>query len=130
MTKQTKTFCWKFWLLKYGICQISGTYPTKTTTAFKNERNAPHCSNVTLLRCRRKTFSSKYRSRFGAVSYRPSEKAAWRYYVLYQESGYVVRMIQESLRSDYCVRQDAAGILRDGAARLDPFQVQVSGEVP
>ena len=36
----------------------------------------------------------KYRSRFGAVSDRPSEKAAWLYYVLYQESGYSVRRIQ------------------------------------
>jgi hypothetical protein len=94
MTKQTKAFCWTFWLLRYGICQISRTYTAKTATAFKNERNDPHCSNVTLLSYKRKTFSSKYPSRFGAVSHRPSQKAAWRYYVLYQESGYVVRRIQ------------------------------------
>jgi hypothetical protein len=32
-----------------------------------------------------------------------------------------VNVIQESLRSDHCVRQDAAGTLRDCAARFDPF---------
>jgi hypothetical protein len=41
-----------------------------------------------------KYFSSKYQSRFGAVSDRPSEKAAWRYYVLFQEYGYFVLTIQ------------------------------------